>query len=330
MPLSEASPRVFTAEEVTRRLADATGEATGGLPVVDSPKRWSLTTDVVTNLVGFIRNPAERWYLGIPEVDLASRGVGRGEVLLVVGRSHTGKSQVLLNGIVSNLVNNPAAHVVIFSMDEPRELVVMKLYCLLRGKSSTEVEEAVKSGDKEVIADLERAAHEELSRIAIVDESIPLPVMADVLDEARDWWGCNPSFTMIDYLELLPGGDSDSTGVTSKAQAVKRWAKTQRVPVGLVHQAGRGSGEKGKPAGLYAGRYGGEQEAIFVLEVYRQKDRQDLSGWETEYHAHSININLCKNKRTARLVDQVYYLDPLCGQVHPYWEELIPGTGDGR
>jgi len=29
-------------------------------------------------------------------------------------------------------------------------------------------------------------------------------------------------------------------------------------------------------------------------------------------------------------VDQVYYLDPLCGQVHPYWEELIPGTGDGR
>ena len=330
MPLSEASPRVFTAEEVTRRLADATGEATGGLPVVDSPKRWSLTTDVVTNLVGFIRNPAERWYLGIPEVDLASRGVGRGEVLLVVGRSHTGKSQVLLNGIVSNLVNNPAAHVVIFSMDEPRELVVMKLYCLLRGKSSTEVEEAVKSGDKEVIADLERAAHEELSRIAIVDESIPLPVMGDVLDEARDWWGCNPSFTMIDYLELLPGGDSDSTGVTSKAQAVKRWAKTQRVPVGLVHQAGRGSGEKGKPAGLYAGRYGGEQEAIFVLEVYRQKDRQDLSGWETEYHAHSININLCKNKRTARLVDQVYYLDPLCGQVHPYWEELIPGSGDGR
>ena len=330
MPLSEASPRVFTAEEVTRRLADATGEATGGLPVVDSPKRWSLTTDVVTNLVGFIRNPAERWYLGIPEVDLASRGVGRGEVLLVVGRSHTGKSQVLLNGIVSNLVNNPAAHVVIFSMDEPRELVVMKLYCLLRGKSSTEVEEAVKSGDKEVIADLERAAHEELSRIAIVDESIPLPVMADVLDEARDWWGCNPSFTMIDYLELLPGGDSDSTGVTSKAQAVKRWAKTQRVPVGLVHQAGRGSGEQGKPAWLYAGRYGGEQDALFVLEVYRQKDRQDLSGWETEYHAHSININLCKNKRTARLVDQVYYLDPLCGQVHPYWEELIPGTGDGR
>ena len=82
--------------------------------------------------------------MGIPEVDLATRGVGRGEVMLVVGRSHTGKSQVLLNSIVTNLVNNTAIHVVIFSMDEPRELVVMKLYCLLRGKSSTEVEEAIK------------------------------------------------------------------------------------------------------------------------------------------------------------------------------------------
>ena len=302
----------------------------GAVPSEGHPKRWALTTHVVDNLVGFIRNPAERWYLGIPEIDLATRGVGRGEVMLVVGRSHTGKSQVLLNSIVTNLVNNTATRVVIFSMDEPRELVVMKLYCLLRGKSSTEVEEAIKAGDKDTLEDLERAAGEELSRVAIIDESISLPVMADAMDEAREWWGCDPSFVMLDYLELLPGGESDATGVTSKAQAVKRWAKTQRVPVGLVHQAGRGAGEKGRAAGLYAGRYGGEQEAIFVIEVYRKKDRADLSEWEKEYHAHSINLNLCKNKRTARLVDQTYYLDPLCGQVHPYWEELIPGQGGQR
>jgi len=322
--VSEAEPQALTAEEVARRLARVTGGAVGAGPTQGNPKRWALTTHVVDNLVGFIRNPAERWYLGIPEVDLATRGVGRGEVMLVVGRSHTGKSQVLLNSIVTNLVNNTAIHVVIFSMDEPRELVVMKLYCLLRGKSSTEVEEAIKAGDKDTLEDLERAAGEELSRIAIIDESIPLPVMADVMDEARDWWGCDPSFVMLDYLELLPGGESDATGVTSKAQAVKRWAKTQRVPVGLVHQAGRGASERGRPAGIYAGRYGGEQEAIFVVEVYRQKDRYDLSDWEKRYHDNSVNLNLCKNKRTARLTDQIYYLDPLCGHIHPYWEELIP------
>ena len=316
-----------TEDEIASRLV-AAQQGDGGVAGPPSqPNRWSLSTSVVDNLIGFIRNPAERWYLGFPEIDLATRGIGKGEVLMVGGRSHTGKSQMLLNGIVTNLVNDPEAHVVIFSMDEPRELVAMKLFCLLRGRSSPDVEEAIKANDADTIAALRETAKAELSRVAIVDESLGLDNMTATMDETREWWGCDPSFVMIDYLELMPGGESDATGVTSKAQAVKRWAKTQRVPVGLVHQSGRGSGEKGRPAGIYAGRYGGEQEAIFVLEVYRQKERYDLSEWEVRYHENRVNLNLCKNKRTARLTDQVYYLDPQCGHVHPYWEELIPGGG---
>ena len=308
-------------DEVAERLAVAQGgEADGD----KQPSRWATTSKVVENLIGFIRNPTERWYLGFPEIDLATRGVGKGEVLLVVGRSHTGKSQILLNSIVTNLVNDSNAHVVIFSMDEPRELVAMKLFCLLQGRSSTDVEEAIKAGDRNIIDALGLASERELSRVAIIDESMSLEAMSAAMDEAREWWGSNPSFCMIDYLELMVGGDADSTGVTSKAQALKRWAKTQRVPVGLVHQAGRTAGERGKPAGIHAGRYGGEQEAIFVMEVYRKKDREDLTDWEIKYHANSINMNICKNKRTARLLDQTYYLDPECGHVHPYWEELLP------
>ena len=308
-------------DEVAERLAVAQG---GEVDSDKQPSRWATTSKVVENLIGFIRNPAERWYLGFPEIDLATRGVGKGEVLLVVGRSHTGKSQILLNSIVTNLVNDPNAHVVIFSMDEPRELVAMKLFCLLQGRSSTDVEEAIKAGDRNVLDALGLASERELSRVAIIDESMSLEGMSAAMDEAREWWGVNPSFCMIDYLELMVGGDADATGVTSKAQALKRWAKTERVPVGLVHQAGRTAGERGKAAGIHAGRYGGEQEAIFVMEVYRKKDQTDLSDWETKYHANSINMNICKNKRTARLLDQTYYLDPECGHVHPYWEELIP------
>ena len=308
-------------DEVAERLAVAQG---GEADSDKQPNRWAPTSKVVENLIGFIRNPAERWYLGFPEIDLATRGVGKGEVLLVVGCSHTGKSQILLNSIVTNLVNDSTAHVVIFSMDEPRELVAMKLFCLLQGRSSTDVEEAIKAGDRNVIDALGLASERELSRVAIIDESMSLEAMSAAMDEAREWWGTNPSFCMIDYLELMVGGDADATGVTSKAQALKRWAKTERVPVGLVHQAGRTAGERGKAAGIHAGRYGGEQEAIFVMEVYRKKDQTDLSDWETKYHANSINMNICKNKRTARLIDQTYYLDPECGHVHPYWEELIP------
>ena len=318
--------------EVARRLA-AVQQAPGDTPeeqppAGQRPKRFLLTSAVADSLVGFIRNPTERWYLGFPEFDLATRGVGRGEVMMVLGRSHTGKSQILLNSIVWNLINHHDTHAVIFSLDEPRELVLMKLFCLLKGRASEDVEEAVKQGDKETLSDLERAATQELSRVAIIDEGVHLEEMSRVMDEARAWWGVDPSFCMIDYLELLPGGDSDAVGVVSKAQAVKRWAKEQRVPIGLVHQSGRGSSQPGYAAGLYGGRYGGEHEAIFVLEVYRKKDRHDLSRWETEYHTNSVNMNLCKNKRTARLVDQTYYLDPVCGHVHPYHQELIPDATD--
>ena len=313
-----------TEDEIASRLVAAQQGDGGAAGPPSQPNRWSLSTSVVDNLIGFIRNPAERWYLGFPEIDLATRGIGKGEVLMVVGRSHTGKSQMLLNGIVTNLVNDPEAHVVIFSMDEPRELVAMKLFCLLQGRSSPEVEEAIKANDADTIAALRETAKAELSRVAIVDESLALDAMTATMDETREWWGCDPSFVMIDYLELMPGGESDATGVTSKAQAVKRWAKTQRVPIGLVHQAGRGASTPGYSAGIYAGRYGGEQEAIFVIEVYRKKDRYGLSDWEVRYHENSINLNVCKNKRTARMGDHTYYLDPLNGHIHPYWEELIP------
>ena len=319
---------IIPKDEVAARLAAAQQGDGGAAGPPSQPNRWSLTATVVDNLIGFIRNPSERWYLGYPEIDLATRGVGRGEVLMVVGRSHTGKSQMLLNGIVTNLVNNPEAHVVIFSLDEPRELVAMKLFCLLHGRSSTDVEESIKAGDGATMKALRDSAKDELSRIAIVDESLTLDGMAEAMDEVREWWGANPSFCMIDYLELLPGGDSDATGVASKAQAVKRWAKSQRVPIGLVHQAGRGSSQPGYSAGIYAGRYGGEHEAIFVIEVYRKKDRQTLSDWEKRYHENSINLNVCKNKRTARLLDQTYYLDPEFGAIHAYHDELVPGGGE--
>jgi KaiC/GvpD/RAD55 family RecA-like ATPase len=318
---------LISEDEIARRLVAAQQGDGGAAASSPQPNRWSLSTAVVDNLIGFIRNPAERWYLGFPEIDLATRGIGKGELLMVVGRSHTGKSQMLLNGIVTNLVNDPGAHVVIFSMDEPRELVAMKLFCLLRGRSSPEVEEAIKANDTETIAALHEAATAELSRVAIVDESMDLDSMTATMDETREWWGCDPSFVMIDYLELMPGGESDATGVTSKAQAVKRWAKTQRVPIGLVHQAGRGAAQPGYSAGIYAGRYGGEQEAIFVIEVYRKKDRYGLSDWEVRYHENSVNLNVCKNKRTSRCGDHTYYLDPLNGHIHPYWEELIPSGG---
>ena len=98
---------IQTPEEVSRRLAaaqqtvagetpsDQTTEVHPPTPGGEKPTSFVLTSAVVDNLIGFVSNPTERWYLGLSEIDLATRGVGRGEVMMVVGRSHTGKSQML-------------------------------------------------------------------------------------------------------------------------------------------------------------------------------------------------------------------------------------------
>jgi len=65
-------------DEVAERLAIAQG---GEADSDKQPKRWATTSMVVENLIGFIRNPAERWYLGFPEIDLATRGVAKGSVI---------------------------------------------------------------------------------------------------------------------------------------------------------------------------------------------------------------------------------------------------------
>ena len=54
------------------------------------------------------------------------RGLARGEMLLVVGHSHHGKSQVLYNSSITALLNTNA-HILLFSPDEPRELIAQQL-----------------------------------------------------------------------------------------------------------------------------------------------------------------------------------------------------------
>ena len=144
---------IQTPEEVSRRPAAAQQTVAGETPSEVHPPApagenplFVLTSSVVDNLIGFVSNPTERWYLGLSEIDLATRGVGRGEVMIQV--DHTQAPQMLLNSIVWNLVNQPDAHVVIFSMDEPRELVTMKLYCLLRADHLRQLRKASKKATR--------------------------------------------------------------------------------------------------------------------------------------------------------------------------------------
>jgi replicative DNA helicase len=314
-------PSPLTPEEIVARLEGASSSDHGeGVP---DYKYIEPTSTAFDSFVDYVRNDEGRFLLGFPEVDLAMRGLARGEMLLVVGHSHNGKSQVLYNSIVTALLNTDA-HILLFSPDEPRELVAQKLHCIAYGRNGEELEQQIKDGNEAVLEEVRSASRSLFDRILINDGALTFTQMSDTLKEAQDYWGRHPNFAMVDYLELQPG-ESDHTGVVAKAQGLKRWSKEASIPLAVVHQAGRGSGDRHKPALITAGKYGGEQEALAVLGVYRKRDDPSLSYLEKCYHSVSINVRVTKNKRPPnKLGDFEYFLCPHTGQIRPYRDDDIP------
>jgi len=119
-------PSPLSPEEIVARLEGVSSDHGGDTP---DYKFIEPTATAFDSFVDYVRNDEGRFLLGYPEVDLNMRGLARGEMLLVVGHSHNGKSQVLYQAIVNALLNSDA-HILMFSPDEPRELVARSCIAL--------------------------------------------------------------------------------------------------------------------------------------------------------------------------------------------------------
>ena len=268
-------------------------------------------TTAAEGLLAYMSNEEGRLMTGIHELDVMTRGFGRGELVMVTGRAHSGKTQIVLNTIV----NNPNKRIILFTPDEVSELVLSKLVSIKHGINAEDVERRVKSGDQVTIDLVKRTATHDFRNLIVIDESLTLRQCADALAEAQDYWGDEAEMVAFDYLELLPGDDG-SDGVVGKAQAVKRWTKNANVPVMCLHQASRSSGNRGQAAGMNAMRYGGESEAIFVIEAYRKREDESMDDFDRRRHANTLSINLAKNKRPPSKVGMFdVFMDPATGSV---------------
>lgn len=264
-------------------------------------------------LIDYAQNPEGRFMLGIRDIDVMTRGFGRGELAYITGKSHAGKTQVVLTA----LCNNPNKHVLVFTPDEMAELVLSKLVAMHYGISAEDVEARIKQGDQATIDMVRRAAAHDFKNLIVIDDSLTMGQMARALEEAQDFWQAPADCVVIDFLELIPGEDG-ADGVVAKSQALKRWCKQANVPVLCLHQASRSSGPRGTSAGMNAMRYGGETEAIMVIEVYRKLEDESLDEFDRRRHATSITLNLCKNKRPPSRKGEVdLHMDPNTGIIRP-------------
>lgn len=276
------------------------------------------------------RTVGERVYTGIDEFDHAMRGLARKEIMIVQGFAHSGKTL-----FVTQLMKaNTDKRVILFTPDESRVLVLVKLASLVTGVSAEEYERRIASGDTTAEDELRAVATTHFPNLAVFDEVNDLRSMDAAYLECRAFWGHEPDVVIFDYIDLL-AGDSGGDGATAgKVNALKAWGKRRNHRLILLHQSSRTAGKDGAEVTISSGAYGGEQQATFVVGVRRKRDQwrgrlRDLeekratqanpserldeqiadAKWQLDRHWNTITFNLVKNKRPpSRLVDEVDFI----------------------
>lgn len=273
--------------------------------------------------VRWAQSPHERIYTGFTDLDNEMRGIAAGEMCLVIGYSHSGKTLTLLEMLKANHNKN----VVYFVPDEPRTLVLIKLACVTHGVNAIDLERMVAADEPDAIDLLKQTANEFFPTLAVFDQPMSLSDMERAMGEVTDLWGQKPDLVVFDYLELLQGGGED---VPSKANTLKAWGRRHDVPLLVLHQTSRSSGADGKRLTISSGSFGGEQQATHIVGVRRKRfeiesqireletkldkstasertmEQLDNLRYEARIHAHTLTLNLVKNKRPAgNLLDDI-------------------------
>ena len=116
-----------------------------------------------------------------------------------------------------------------------------------------EVEQALRVQDEAIMNEIEEAKHGFLDRVKIFPSAMSFRDMSEAMRECEDYWQQKPRFVMVDFLEQLPGA-SGYEGVSTVLKGLKDWAETENLPVGLVHQSGKGS-TRGTSRGMDDGKF---------------------------------------------------------------------------
>lgn len=282
---------------------------------IDLPKQYRFIqppADQLESFVTFVTDSRQHYMLGFDEIDMRTRGYRPGELILVAGYSHGGKSQMLLTSILHN-TDKPILWV---TLDEPAELVMSKLVSMVLRTSADQLEADIKAGDAKTIDHIRATVRERFSKLLIIDRQITLGAMGSAVKEAEDYFGAPLSAMMIDYLGLIP---SDQEREDGKAKEVKSFATAQDFPTFVIHQNSRSGGGPGEPITLTSLAFGGDREATMIIGVRRKKyDRSLRDAFERSVHEHTVSISIVKNKRPpAKLGEWDYLMDPDTGLIVP-------------
>jgi len=243
----------------------------------------------------FSLHPENRVWTGIKQIDQATRGLAPGELCLINGFAHNGKTVL----VVEILLKNEGMPIILFTPDETRTAVLVKLASAIWAISAEEFERRLNQGDPEAERMLREVA-ERFKNLAVFDDNVSLHTMDQAVKSCEAVFG-KVKLVIFDYADLL-SAELDTRG---KLKALKAWGKDHMVPFIVLHQSSRSQGAGGQAVTITSGGYGGESEAFIMIGVRRKinllKDQVRL----LEERLESPNLS---DKAYTKIMDRIRYI----------------------
>lgn len=291
----------------------------------------------VDEFISFAQHPEKRVWTGIEEIDAAMRGIAPGEFCQINGFAHNGKTLL----VVEFLLKNEGRPGIVFSPDETRVLVLIKLAAAVLAISAEEMERRVNQEDPEAIELLNDIANR-FSNLAVFEDPVNIHGMDRAYQSTKRAIG-EPEFVVFDFADLL----DEDVDLPAKLRLLKMFGKDHSVPMIVLVQSSKSMGGGGKSVTIESGSHDRGDSATFIIGVRRkinmlkdhvrqleEKLEQTMNPTQAEKiidkirdiqqdmiprHRDTITINLVKNKRPpSRLVEEVdFKLDSETGRLTP-------------
>jgi len=302
----------LSAEEAQARVERARVDSTNSpleSPRASSPDLPSCL-EIAERLILDAGDMSSRWSLGIHQIDEAlDGGIKPREMLVIAGKAHTGKTVLVVNAVAKN----PNSLVMWMSPDEPDLMVLSKILSIRLDMNPREVYDLARKGDEKILKAIRHQSETALRNIRIVDrasiskyqqslrrtENIEVDTVTAIDHMLSTWveeeYGRKADVFVWDFASQLDGIDLGDD--PSKIAALKQIGMKNEAATIVIHQASRGSGNRGAALGIESGRYGGEDLAHFMITVWRPHEEDNLDPEEKAELEKVFGIALVKNKR---------------------------------
>ncbi|MBU4693029.1 AAA family ATPase [Mycoplasma sp. CSL7491-lung] len=257
----------------------------------------------------------DRIFTGYHGIDKFTNGFKGGQLIVLAARPGVGKTALALN-IVSNILKNPKRNCAFISLEMPVNELVIRYYSANSRTPMRKISDPKQLSPQEIDVLKESFNNNALDRLYFDDS--PSSKISDIIWKIKYLSKELPTkldFVVVDYLQLLSGGNLSNGNRQNEVSIISRTLKTLalelEIPILALSQLSRTVEQReDKRPQLHDLRESGsiEQDADIVIFLNRSnKFLQEKTNTEDRNNPIKIDLTIAKNRNGQPGISNVYF-----------------------